>query len=160
MAALHHVGLVGHHVVAQVVKAELIVGAVGDIGIVGGPAGIAVHALHDQADSQPQPAVELAHPLAVALGQIVVDGNNVHPFAGQGVQVGGQGSHKGLALTGLHLGNIAAVQGNAAGHLHREVLHAQHTPCGLAADGKGIRQKVVQRFALGQLLLKGGSLRL
>ena len=34
--------------------------------------------------------VELAHPLAVALGQIVVDGNDVHPFAGQGVQVGGQ----------------------------------------------------------------------
>ena len=160
VAALYHVGLVGHHVVAQVVKAELIVGAVGDIGIVGGPAGVAVHALHDQTDSQPQPAVELAHPLAVALGQIVVDGNNVHPFAGQGVQVGGQGSHKGLALTGLHLGNIAAVQGNAAGHLYREVLHAQHAPCSLAADGKGIRQNVVQRFALGQLLLEGGSLRL
>ena len=160
VAELHHVGLVGHHVVAQVVKAELIVGAVGDIGIVGGPAGIAVHALYDQANGQPQPAVELAHPLAVALGQIVVNGNNVHPLAGQGVQVGGQGSHKGLALTGLHLGNIAAVQGNAAGHLHREVLHAQHTPCSLAADGKGIRQDVVQRFALGQLLLEGGSLRL
>ena len=160
VAALHHVGLVGHHVVAQVVKAELVVGAVGDIGIVGGPAGIAVHALHDQTDGQSQPAVELAHPLAVALGQIVVDGNNVHPLAGQGVQVGGQGSHKGLALTGLHLGNIAAVQGDAAGHLHREVLHAQHTPCGFAADGKGIRQDVVQRFALGQLLLESGSLRL
>ena len=160
VAALHHVGLVGHHVVAQVVKAELVVGAVGDIGVVGIPAGVAVHALHDQTNGQPQPAVELAHPLAVALGQIVVDGNDVHPFAGQGVQVGGQGSHKGLALTGLHLGNIAAVQGNAAGYLHREVLHAQHTPCGFAADGKGIRQNVVQRFALGQLLLKGGSLRL
>ena len=84
----------------------------------------------------------------------------MHPFAGQGVQVGGQGSHKGLALTGLHLGNIAAVQGNAAGHLYREVLHAQHTPCGFAADGKGIRQNVIQRFALGQLLFEGGSLRL
>ena len=158
VAALHHVGLVGHHVVAQVVKAELVVGAVGDIGIVGGPAGVAVHALHDQADSQSQPAVELAHPLAVALGQIVVDGNNVHPFAGQGVQVGGQGSHKGLALTGLHLGNIAAVQGNAAGHLHREVLHAQHAPCGLAADGEGVGQDIVQRFAVGQLLLQRGGL--
>ena len=160
VAALHHVGLVGHHVVAQVVKAELVVGAVGDIGVVGIPAGVAIHALHDQTNGQPQPAVELAHPLAVALGQIVVDGNDVHPFAGQGVQVGGQGSHKGLALTGLHLGNIAAVQGNAAGHLHGEMLHAQHTPCGFAADGKGIRQNVIQRFALGQLLLKGGSLRL
>ena len=76
VAALHHVGLVGHHVVAQVVKAELIVGAVGDIGIVGGPAGVAVHALYDQANGQPQPAVELAHPLAVALGQVVVHGHH------------------------------------------------------------------------------------
>ena len=29
-------------------------------------------------------------------------------------------------------GRFAAVQGNAAGHLHREVLHAQHTPCSLS----------------------------
>ena len=84
----------------------------------------------------------------------------MHALAGEGIQVGGQGSHKGLALPGLHLGNITAVQGDAAGHLHREVLHAQHTPCSFAADGKGIRQDVVQRFALGQLLLEGGSLRL
>ena len=55
---------------------------------------------------------------------------------------------------------INALQGKAAGHLHGEMLHAQHTPCGFAADGKGIRQDVIQRFALGQLLLKGGSLRL
>ena len=116
--------------------------------------------MDDQAHAQTEEAVHLAHPLAVALGKIVVDGDDVDAFAGQGVQVSGQGGHKGLAFTGLHLGNIAAVQGNAAGHLHREVLHAQHTPCSLAADGKGIRQKVVQRFALGQLLLEHGSLRL
>ena len=35
MAALHHVGLVDDHVVAQVVKAELVVRAVGDVGLVG-----------------------------------------------------------------------------------------------------------------------------
>ena len=89
MAALHHVVLVGHHVVAQVVEAELVVGAVGDVGVVGAAAAVAVDALHDQADTQAQPAVEFAHPLAVALGQIIVDGDDVDAFAGQGVQVGG-----------------------------------------------------------------------
>ena len=158
MAALDHVGLVGHHVVAQVVETELVVGAVGDIGVVGLAAGGAVQAGDDQAHRQPQPAVQLAHPLAVALGQVVVDGDHVHPFAAEGVQVGGQGGHQGLALAGLHLGDVGAVQGDAAGDLHREVLHAQHPPGGLAADRKGVGQDVVQRLALGQPLFQGGGL--
>ena len=158
VAALHHVGLIGHHVVAQVVKAELVVGAVGDVGGIGGAACIAVHALCDQADAQTQPAVELAHPLAVALGKVIVDGDNMHALTGEGIQVGGQGSHKSLAFTGLHLGNIAAVQGNAADDLHREVLHAQHAPCGLAADGKGIGQDIIGGLAVGQLLLEHSGL--
>ena len=78
VAALHHVGLIGHHVVAQVVEAELVVGTVGDVGSIGGAACIAVHALCDQADRKAQPAVELAHPLAVALGKVIVDGDNMH----------------------------------------------------------------------------------
>ena len=158
MAALHHVGLIGHHVVAQVVEAELVVGTVGDVGSIGGAACIAVHALCDQADRKAQPAVELAHPLAVALGKVIVDGDNMHALTGEGIQVGGQGSHKSLAFTGLHLGNIAAVQGNAADDLHREVLHAQHAPCGLAADGKGIGQDIIGGLAVGQLLLEHSGL--
>ena len=158
VAALDHVVLIGHHIVAQVVETELVVGAVGDIGIVGTAAAVAVDALHDEADRQAQPAVELAHPLAVALGQIVVDGDDVDAFAGQGVQVGGQGGHKGLAFTGLHLSDGTAMQGDAAGDLHREVLHAQHTPGGLAADGKGIGQDIVQRLAAGQTRLQCGGL--
>ena len=160
VAALHHVVLIGHHVVAQVVEAVLIVGAVGDIGVVGTAAGIAIDALHDQADIQAQPAVELAHPLAVALGQVIVDGDDVHALAGQGVQVGGQGGHQGLAFTGLHLGNGAAVQGNAAHDLHREVLHAQHTPGSFAADSKGIGQDIIQRLTVCQPLFQGRGLRL
>ena len=160
MAALHHVGLVGHHVVAQIVKTELVVGAVGDVGGVGGAAGVAVHALYDQADGQPQPAVEFAHPLAVALGQIVVDSDHVHAFAGQGIQVGGQGGHQRFAFTGLHLGNVAAVQGNAADDLHGKVLHAQHTPCSFAADGECVGQDVIGGLAVGQLLLERRGLRL
>ena len=80
------------------------------------------------------------------------------PLAGQCIQIGGQRCHKGLAFTGLHLGDVAPVQGDAAGDLHREMLHAQHTPCGLAADSEGIGQNIIQRFAVGQLLLQCRSL--
>ena len=50
------------------------------------------------------------------------------------------------------------MQGNAADDLHREVLHAQHAPCGLAADGKGIGQDIIGGLAVGQLLLEHSSL--
>ena len=158
MAALHHIVLVGHHIVAQVVEAELVVGTIGNVGVVSPTAGIAIHALHDQANRQAQPAVKLAHPLAVALGEVVIDSNDVDALAGQRIQVGGQGRHKGLAFTGLHLGDVTPMEGDAAGDLHREVLHAQHAPCGLAADGEGVGQDIVQRFAVGQLLLQRGGL--
>ena len=84
----------------------------------------------------------------------------MHALAGQGVQVGGQGGHQGLAFTGLHLGNGTAVQGNAAHDLHREVLHAQHTPGSFAADSKGIGQDIIQRLAVCQPLFQGRGLRL
>ena len=158
VAPLDHVGLVGHHVVPQVIEAELVVGAVGDVGVVGLAAGCAVQPGDDQAHRQPQPAVELAHPLAVALGKVVVDGDHMDPLARQGVEVGGQGGHQGLALAGLHLGDVGPVEGDAAHHLHREVLHPQNAPGGLAAGGKGLGQDVVQGLAFGQAVFQGGGL--
>ena len=154
VAALHHVVLIGHHVVAQVVEAVLIVGAISDIGVVGTAAGIAIDALHDQADIQAQPAVELAHPLAVALGQVIVDGDDVHALAGQGVQVGGQGGHQGLAFTGLHLGNAGTMKHNAADDLHRVGLQAQHTPVRFAADGERFGQDIVKAGPVFQLFFQ------
>ena len=77
--------LVDGHVVPQVVEAELVVGAVGDVGGIGGLAlGRADHAVDDQAHRQAQEAVDLAHPLAVALGQVVVDGDDVDALARSG----------------------------------------------------------------------------
>ncbi len=90
MAALHHLGLVDGHVVAQVVKAHLVVRAVGDVGRIGLLALGARHVVHNQADAQAKEAVDLAHPLAVTAGEIIVDGDDVHALAGQRVEVGGQ----------------------------------------------------------------------
>ena len=83
--ALHHLLLVERHVVAQVVEAHLVVRAVGDVAVVSGAALVVVEAVDDQAHGQAHEAVHLAHPLAVAAGQIVVDGNDVHALAGQRV---------------------------------------------------------------------------
>ncbi len=82
----------------------------------------------------------------------------MHALTGEGIEVGGQGGHKSLAFTGLHLGNVAAVQRDAAGNLNGEVLHAKHAPCGFAADGKGIGQDIIGGLAVGQLLLEHSGL--
>ena len=79
--------------------------------------------LVDAVDAEAVEFKEHAHPLAVALGQVVVHGDHMHAFAGQCVEVDGQGGHEGLALAGGHLGNLAAVQHHAANDLHIVVHH-------------------------------------
>ena len=85
VSPLHQLGLVDRHVVPEVVKAQLVVGAVGDVGGVGHPALRRGHAGNHQTDGKPHVAVDLAHPLRVALGQVLVDGDHVNALAGQRV---------------------------------------------------------------------------
>ena len=158
VAPLHHLGGVDGHVVSQVVETELVVGAVGDVGGVGGLAVLGLDVVDHQAHGEAQEAVDLAHPLAVALGQVVVDGDDVHALSRQGVEVGGQGGHQGLALAGLHLGDAALVEDDAADELHPVGLHAQHAPGRLPAGGEGLGQDVVQTLAIGDALLEFGGL--
>ena len=110
--------------------------------------------MDDQAHRQTHEAVDLTHPLAVALGQVIVYGDNVDALSGQSVQIGGQSGHQGLALAGFHLGDTALMQDDAADELHPIGPHLQHAPGCLAAGGEGLRQNVVQRLAIGKTLFK------
>src|SRR5690606_16195658 len=157
-AALVAVGLGHRHVVAQVVEAELVVGAVGDVGAVGRVLVGVLHARVDHADRQPQPVVQLAHLGGVAAGEVVIDRDHVHALALQGIEVARQGGDQGLALAGAHLGDLAHVQHHAADQLHVVVAHAQHAHAGLAAHGEGLGQHLVQRLAVGHALAEFGGL--
>ena len=154
MAALHEVVERPGHVVAQVVEAELVVRAVGDVAGVGGPALLRRQVGEDLADGQAEEAVHPAHPVGVAPGEVVVDGDDVHAVAGQRVEVGRQRRDQRLALTGLHLGDVAEVQRGAAHELHVVVELAQGAPGGLADDGERLGQQVVERLAVGVALLE------
>ena len=154
VAALHHVLDRVRHVVAQVVEAELVVGAVGDVGGVGDPALVGRHLRQDHADVEAEEAVHAAHPLGVALGQVVVDRDDVHALAGERVEVGGQHTGQGLALTGLHLGDVAEVQRGAAHDLDVERPLVEHPPGGLTGDGERLGQQVVEVGTVGDALLE------
>ena len=154
MAPLHQLAGIDAHIVAEVVEAHLVVGAVGDVGGVGVLALLSSEAVDDEAHLQTQEAVDLAHPLGVTLGQIVVDGDDVDALAGQRVQIGGKGGYQGLAFTGLHLGDPALMQHDAAHQLHPVGTHAQYTVRGLPHGGKSLRQNVIQGLAVGKTLLE------
>ena len=154
VAALHHVLEPVLHVVAQIVEAELVVGAVGDVAVVLLLAFLVVEAVHDDADRQPEEIVDLPHPLGVALGEIVVDGDDVDAAAGERIEIDRQRRDQRLAFAGLHLGNPALVQHHAADQLDVEMALAEGALAGLAHGGEGRHQDVVERGALGELLLE------
>ena len=158
--ALHHARQVELHVVTQVVEAELVVGAVGDVAGVRGLALLVVEVVLDHADGEPDEAVDAAHPLRIAAGQVVVDRDDVDALAAERVEIGGQRGHEGLTLAGLHLANLALVQHHAADQLHVVVPHVQHPLAGLAHEGKRLRQQIVERLALlgaGAIGGRGGA---
>ena len=141
----------GHgHVVAEVVEPQLVVGGVGDVAGVRLAAGAGSEVLQarvgvglvevvgvvhegevlarDHPHAEPKEGVEGSVPPGVTAGQVVVDGDQVGALADQRVEVEGQGGHQGLALAGLHLGDLALVEHDAPDQLDVEVTHPQDAP--------------------------------
>ena len=158
VAPLHLALLVGDHVVPQVVKAHLVVGAVGDVAGVSRLLLLGGHAVEGQAHGHPHKVEHPGHHLALVLGQVLVDRDHMDALPRQGVEISGQGQGEGLALTGLHLGDAALVQDDAALHLHREQPDGEHPGHGLPAGGKGVGEDIVQGLALFQPPLEKAGL--
>ena len=152
MPALDEVRQIELHVVAQVVEAELVVRAVGDVRPVRDLPFRVVQLVLDDADRHAEEPVDPAHPLRVAAGEVVVDGDDVDALAGERIQVRRQRRDERLALARLHFGDAPGVQNHAADELHVEVPHVQRPAAGLAHDGKRLGQQVVERFAPARAL--------
>ena len=148
VAALDEAVLRDGHVVAQVVEAELGVRAVGDVGVVGRLALGERHHVLDRADGHPEPLEDGPVPLGVALGEVVVDGDEVDAGAGERVQVERERGDEGLALTGLHLGDVALVEDDPAHHLDVEHALLRLAPARLAHGGVGLEEQLVERLAV------------
>ena len=112
------------HVVAQVVKAKLVVRAKRHVALVRLTTRLAVGlVLVNAVDGEAVEFVERPHPLGVATREVVVDGHHVDAAAREGVQEDGQRGHQGLAFPRLHLGRLAAVKGHPSDELHVVVHH-------------------------------------
>ncbi len=153
-AALHAVRDFVDHVVAQVVKAVFVVGAVGDVGVVGRLLFLARHIRQVDADRQTQEVVELAHPARIAVGQVIIDRHHMHALAGQCVEVNRQRGRQRLALTRAHFRNLAVMQRHAAQHLHIEVAHLHDAFAAFADYRKSFGKDRIKRFARGNTSLE------
>ena len=152
--ALDHLLLVDGHIVAEVVEAEFIVRAVGDVGGVGRAALGRRFVVDDEADGETKEAIDLAHPFGVALGEVVVDGDDVDALAGQRVEVGREDGNERFALAGLHLGDAALMEHDAADDLHAVRTHAEHAVSRFANGGERLRQQLIQRLTGGETVLE------
>ena len=146
--ALHAVLQANGHVVAQVVEAELGVGAVGDVGGVGRPPLGLGHHRADHADADPQRVVDGLHPFGVAARQVVVDRDQVDAVPGERVEVDGRHGGEGLPLAGLHLGDLAGVERHGSDELDVEQPQTELAAAHLADHREGLLEEVVERLGL------------
>ena len=98
--------------------------------------------------------MDLAHPLGVAPGEVVVDRDDVDALAGERVEITGQGRDERLTFTRSHLGDSPRVQHHAADQLDVVVTHLERPHRGFAHRRKRIAEDVVERRAVVELLLE------
>ena len=112
------------HVVAQIIKAQLIISSVGNVATISVLTFLIVHAIGNTANGKAEETVQLAHPFRVALGEVIIHGHNMHAFAWQCIEVGGQRTYQRFTLTRAHFSDHAFMKDNTADHLHIKVAHA------------------------------------
>ena len=145
--ALHLEALALHHVVAQKIEAELVVGAVGDVAGIGGALVVRGLSRDDDADGKPHETVHFAHPRRVAGGEVIVDGHHMDAVARERVEIGGKHRNQRLAFARRHLGDSALVQRDCAHDLLEEGAQPQHPVARLAHCGVGVIEHIVELFA-------------
>ncbi len=138
VGTLYLVVFIYNHVVAKIIKAELVVCAVGNIGVVCRLSVLRFKVMHDKSDRKPEITVDLAHPFAVAAGEVIVDGNDMDTLAGKCVEIGRQDNRLGFTFAGFHLGDTALMQYDSAENLNRKVGGSEHPIGRLAADCKRV----------------------
>ena len=132
------------HIIAEIVEAEFVIRTVGYIARIGVLAFDIVHIVLDTADCQAEKFMDLAHPLGVARGKVIIDRDDVDAASGQTVEIRRQRRDEGFTFTRTHLSDTALVQGDTADHLNVEVPHSGHSPRTFADGRKSLGQDLVQ----------------
>ena len=151
MAALNHLREFILHVVAQVIKAVLVVGAVSDIAGVSSATLVIIQAVDDDTHAHAEKVINLSHPLRVAPGKVIIDGHNMDTTARQSIQINRERRDKRFAFSRFHFCNAALMQHHAADQLNIEMALTQRTPCSFPHGRKGWHKQIIQCFTRSDL---------
>ena len=91
---------------------------------------------------------DFTHPFGVALGKIIVYGNDVDAVAGKRVEIRRQSGHQRFSFAGAHFGYSSLMKRYSAEYLYVEVAHAEHARAGFTDGCERFRQKVVERLVI------------
>ncbi len=144
----HQVGDVGDQLVAQHVEPDLVDGGIGDVALVCGAPLRGGRLGGDPADGQPHRFQQRAHPFGIALGEVVVDGDDVYVPAREGVPGGSDRTGQCLALAGGHLDDVAGQHPQRAEQLHVEGAQPGRALGSLAGDREELRDVLRRRRGL------------
>ena len=158
MPALHVVRELELHVVAEVVEPELVVGAVRDVRRVGDLALRVVQVVLDDADRHAQEAVDTAHPLRIAAREVVVDGDDVHALAFEGVEIRRSVATSVLPSPVFISAILPLCRTAPPMSWTSKCRMFKHAAACFADDREGFGHHVVQRFTLGQPFPECGRL--
>ena len=147
-ASLHPVGSLVDHVVPQVIETIFVVRAISNVSTVGGLFFFAGHIGQIDAHSQTQEVVELAHPLSISVGKVVIYCDYMHSLASQSIEVNRQRGRQRFAFTRAHLGDLPVVQRHPTEHLDVEMTHFHHPLRSLPHHRKCLWQKRIQCLTL------------
>ena len=111
-----------------------------------------LHVVQNKADSKAHKAIDLAHPLRVVFGEVIVYSNDVNALPRKRIQVCGDGGGQGFSFAGSHLSDSALMHDGCAHKLHAERSLTQHASGRFADGSKSLRHQFVQRLALIQAL--------
>ena len=145
---LENLAQLGFHVIAEIIKAQLVVRGIGHIAFIRGAFVFFGHARDRGTGGQPQRGKDLAHPVGVPLHEVFVHRHHMHALAGQRIQIGGQRGGQGFTFTGFLLGYIALMQENRGHQLRVKGAQTQGPACAFTAVCKGFRQQVFKAFAI------------
>src|SRR5206468_8483445 len=102
----------------------------------------------DEGDLHPERLEHGPVPLGIAVGEVVVDGDEVRAAAGEPVEVERGARDERLALAGLHLGDVALVEDDPAHQLHVEHPLIRRALAGLADGREGLEEELVEALAV------------
>ena len=128
VTSLNSVFFIGNHVITKIVKSHLVVCSVSNVCVVRVLLSLVILSVRDKSDGKSHKTENLAHPLGISAGKIIVYGYDMNALAGKSVKISGKRCDERFALACFHLGDSALVKNDTSEYLHGKVLHVKNSP--------------------------------